>query len=227
MTKKYYFYDKYAKTKNRLFILSLILIIMSFSVGLGILKVSNVKNISIGLETIYEDRIKPLKQLKMLFDIYEIDIIGSVNKVHNGNISFKEGHKSIKESTKRIPNLWNEYKKTYLAEEEREVVEELQILFRTADAALITLNGILLKEDHKALSEFINEDLYQSMEPVITKIDELFQMQVRIVNNIHEQEQKRIKLVLNIGLASIVMSIILGVIVVLQWRRLRALLDSL
>jgi hypothetical protein len=112
-------------------------------------------------------------------------------------------------------------------EEEREVVENLQILFMAADKALITLNGILLKENHKALAKFIKEDLYQIAEPVINKISELFQMQVRIIRNMHEHEQKRCKLILNIGMASIVTSINLCVIVVLQWRRLQALLDSL
>ena len=227
MTKKYYFYDKHAKTKNRFFILFLVMVFVSFGVGLGILKVSNAKKIGRCLETIYEDRVKPLRQLKMLFDIYEINIIGTVNKVHNSHISWDEGCKSIKEATKRIPNLWNEYKQTYLVEEEIEVVEDLQILFKAADASLITLNAILLKEDHEALTEFIKEDLYQSLEPVMNKIDELFKMQVHIIKNIYEHEQKRYKLILNIGMGSIAISIILGVIVVLQWRRVRALLDSL
>jgi hypothetical protein len=123
--------------------------------------------------------------------------------------------------------LWNECNQNYLVEEEREVVENLQILFMAADKALITLNGILLKENHKALAKFIKEDLYQIAEPVINKISELFQMQVRIIRNMHEHEQKRCKLILNIGMASIVTSINLCVIVVLQWRRLQALLDSL
>jgi methyl-accepting chemotaxis protein len=227
MTKKYYFYDKHAKTKNRLFILFLVMVFVSFGAGLGILKVSNAKKMGSGLETIYEDRVKPLRQLKMLSDLYEINIIGTVNKVYNSHISWDEGCKSIKEAQKRIPNLWNEYKQTYLVEEEIEVFEDLQILFKATDAALIKLNGILLKEDHKALIEFIKEDLYLSIEPVVDKIDELFQMQVQIIKNIYEYEQMRCKLILSIGIGSIAMSVILSIIVVLQWRRVRALLEFL
>ena len=227
MTKKYYFYDKHAKIKNRLFILFLVMAFVSFGAGLGILKISNVKNIGVGLDTIYEDRIKPLRQLKMLSDIYEIDIIDSVNKAYYGNISWDEGCKSIKEATKRIPNLWDEYKQSCLVEEEREVIEDLQILFNTANAALMNLNKILQEEDHGALTDFIKEDLYQMVDPVTAKIDELFQMQLAIIKSIHEHEQKRCRLIINIGKASIAMSIILSVIVVLQWRRLRDLLDSL
>lgn len=226
MAKKTLFYDKYARTKKRLFILFLVMAFVSFGAGVGILKISNVKNIAMGIETIYKDRVKPLEQLKMLSDIYG-NMIDIANRVQNGNLSWREGVINITEATKKIPYLWNEYINTYLVEEEIILVEDLKILFKSSDAALLKLNDIMLKEDHKALTEFINESLYQSMESILIKIDELFKMQVRIVNNIHEQEQRRHKLILNIGMASIVMSIVLSIIVVLQWRKVRALIDSL
>jgi len=227
MSRNHIFYDKYARIKRKLFVTFLVMAFVSFGAGLGILKISNVKSIGMGLETVYEDRVKPLKQLKTLSDIYGIKIVNAANKVYNRTISWHEGRKIIEEATKRIPDLWNEYIQTYLVEEEREAVDDLQILFKAADKALIKLDEIFLKEDHKILAEFINKDLYQSIEPLTTKIDELFQMQIRIVKDIHEQEQRRYKLSLDIGIASIVISIILCVIVVFQWRRLRALLDSL
>lgn len=226
MTKKTLFYDRYAGTKKKLFILFLVMAFVSFGAGLGILKISNAKNMAMGIETIYKDRVKPLEQLKMLSDTYE-KVIDTAYRVQNDNLSWQEGSKNITEASKRIPYLWNEYIKTYLVEEEIKVVDNLKILFISTDAALIKLNQILQEKDHVKLTEFINEDLYQSVEPVLIKIDTLFQMQVHIVNIIHEQEQKRIRLVLNIGMVSIVMSIVLTIIVVLQWRKVRALIDSL
>ena len=226
MTKKNLFYDRYAGTKKKLFIFFLVMALVSFGAGLGILKISNAKNMAMGIETIYKDRVKPLEQLKMLADTYKM-AVDTANRVQNNILSWHEGRKNITEATKRVPYLWSEYIKTHLVEEEIKIVDELKILFKFSDAALIKFNKILLQEDSNELSEFVNNDLYQSVEPVITKIDELFQMQVHIVNNIHEQEQKRIKLVLNIGMASILMSIVLSVIVVLQWRKVRALIEYL
>jgi methyl-accepting chemotaxis protein len=71
-----------------LFILSLVMALAFFGAGLGILKVSNAKNIGMGLETIYGDRVKPLRQLKMLSDIYGINMIDTANKVYGGNITW-------------------------------------------------------------------------------------------------------------------------------------------
>jgi len=227
MRKNNIFYDKYAKTKRRLFILFLVMTFLSLGAGLGVLKLSNLETLGMGLETVYEDRVKPLKQLKMLSDIYGINIVDTANKVLNNNMSWDQGRKSLEDTTKRIPGLWNEYIKTYLIEEEKRVVDELQLLCKAADRASIKLRKILLNEDHKALGQFIKKDLYQSIEPVTNKIDELFQMQVRIVKDINDKEKSRYEFSLSVGTASIAMSIILCIIVVLQWRRFQILLNSL
>ena len=176
MPKYHIFYDKYAKTKRRLFVLFLVMIFVSLGAGLGILKLSNLKTIGMGLETVYEDRVNPLRQLKMLSDIYRIDIVDTANKVLNDTMSWHEGRKSLEEATKRIPGLWNEYVKTHLIEEEIRVVDELQLLFEAADSASMKLRKILMNEDNKALAQFIKKDLYRNIEPVTNKIDELLKV---------------------------------------------------
>ena len=227
MTKSNIFYDKYAKTKRRLFVLILVMTFVSLGAGLGILKLSNLKTVGMGLETVYHDRVRPLKELKMLSDIYGITIVDTANKVLNDAVSWEEGRKRLAQTTKRVSGLWGEYLNTYLTEDEKRAAKELQLLFETADRALIQLGKILLNEDRKALVEFIKRDLYQTIEPVTRKIDELFQMQIRIVKDINDTEKVRYKFGLSIGTVSIILSIVLFFLVVLQWRRFRSLLDSL
>ncbi len=227
MPKNHIFYDKYAKIKRRLFIIFLVMTFVSFGAGLGILKLSNVKIINMGLETVYEDRVKPLKQLKMISDIYAINMVDAANKVFNDIISWHEGRKCLEGARKRIPDLWDEYIHTYLVEEEKEVVDRLQLLFKAADEMAMKLNSILLNEDRRALARFIREDLYQTVDPITNKIDELYQMQIHIVKNITHTEQIRYKISSYIGIASIIISIVLCILLVLQWRRFRDLLEYL
>jgi methyl-accepting chemotaxis protein len=227
MAKSNIFYDKYAKTKRRLFIFFLVMAFVSLGAGLGILKLSNIKTVRMGLETVYEDRVMPLKLLKSLSDMYAIDIVDTANKVLNANMSWHEGRKILEETTKRMPGLWNEYIKTYLIEEEKKVIDQLQTLFESADQASMRLKKIFLDEDSKALAEFVKKDLYRRIEPVTDKIGELFEMQVRIVKDINDREEIRYKFALSAGMASIAMSLILSILVLLQWRRVRMLIDSL
>ena len=63
MAKKYLFYDRFAKTKSRLFVLLLITVFVSFGTGLGILKISNIKSMGMGFETVYEDRGQDMRSL--------------------------------------------------------------------------------------------------------------------------------------------------------------------
>jgi len=102
MTKSNIFYDKYAKTKRRLFVLVLVTTFVALGAGLGILKLSNLKTVGMGLETVYHDRVKPLKQLKMLSDIYGITIVDTANKVLNDAMSWQEGKKRLEQTTKRV-----------------------------------------------------------------------------------------------------------------------------
>ena len=200
-------------------------VFVSFGAGLGILKISNIKSMGMGFETVYEDRVLPLKQLKTLSDIYGITIINTANKVLNNRISWEKGRESIAESKKIIPEIWKAYLATYLVEEEKELSNELGRLLKEADNKIALLEEILLKEGSVALDDFINEELYEAITPVTENIDKLFQMQVHIVQHIREQEQKRIQITLKIGMASLIMSVILCIVVVLQWRRLRTLLE--
>ncbi len=227
MGKRVIFYDRYARAKRRIFILFLVMTFVSLGAGVGILKLSNLKTVGLSLQTVYQDRVQPLKQLKTLSDIYGITIVDTANKVLHGGLTWKQGRKHLNQATKEISRVWGEYLNTFLAEEEKKTIEELQSLFKVGDRALMQLGNIFATENSRALAEFIQKDLYQTIEPVTRKIDELFQIQVKIAKEISEIEKVRYKFGLGFGTASIVLSIILFFLVILQWRRFRALLDSL
>ncbi|MBU2578220.1 MCP four helix bundle domain-containing protein [Patescibacteria group bacterium] len=227
MTKRYIFYDKHAKTKRRLFILSLVMTFVSVGAGLGILKLSNMKTINQGLDTIYEDRVLPLQQLKQISDMYGIHIVDTAHKVLNGNTSWSAGRKNVVETTRKIPQMWAEYLKTHLVDEEKRVIEELNSLFADADTSSKQLTTILHNEDRKALAEFVQKELYRNIDPVTNKLGALFQMQIRVAKEVRDSEKLRYKFSLTLGTASIVLSIILCTIIVLQRKRWRTLMDSL
>ena len=227
MTKRYIFYDRYAKSKRRLFILSLVMTFVSIGAGLGILKLSNMKTINQGLDTIYEDRVLPLQQLKQISDMYGIHIVDTAHKVLNGNTSWSAGRKNVDETTRKIPQMWAEYLKTHLVDEEKKLIEELTLLFADADKSSKQLTTILHKEDREALAEFLQKEVYRNIDPVTNKIDALFQMQVRVAKDVRDNEKLRYKFSLTLGTASIVLSIILCTIIVLQRKRWRTLMDSL
>ncbi|MDF1594167.1 MAG: MCP four helix bundle domain-containing protein [Desulfobacterales bacterium] len=227
MTKRYIFYDRYAKSKRRLFILSLVMTFVSIGAGLGILRLSNMKTISQGLDTIYEDRVLPLQQLKQISDMYGIHIVDTAHKVLDGNTSWSAGRIIIDETNRKMPQMWAEYLKTHLVDEEKKLIEELTLLFVDADKSSKKLTAILHKEDRAALAEFVQKEVYRHIDPFINKIDALFQMQIRVAKDVRDNEKLRYKFSLTLGTASIALSIVLCTIIVLQRKRWRTLMDSL
>lgn len=227
MAKRNIFYDKHARIKSRFFILSLVLALVLIGAGFGILKLSNMKTICKGIDSIVDDRVLPLQQLKTISDLYGFHIVGTVHKVLNGHASWAEASLQIEETIGKIPRMWDGYLNTYLTDEEKKLVDELSLLFAENERSLKKLTALLHGEDRKALSDFVQKDLYSTIDPIIEKIDALFQIQVKIASKVRDNEKLRNKFSLTLGTASIILSILLGVIVVLQRRRWRALLDSL
>ena len=217
MSRRNIFYDKYAKTKKRLFVLGIVAAFVLFGLGIGVLELSNMKAISMGLDSIVNDRVMPLQQLKAISDMYSINIVDTAHKVFNGNMSWPEGLKRIDETTKDISDKWDAYTKTYIVEEEKRLIVELVPLLEQADIATRKLKDILQVEDRKALEEFVKKDLYQNIDPVKDKIGSLFHIQVSIAKDINVEGKIQYRFSRSLGIVSVALSLVLGLILALRW----------
>lgn len=71
------------------------------------------------LQTVYEDRVVPLKQLKSIADDYAVFIIDAVNKGEAGLMPEDQVRDGIRAAQQRITKNWAAYTATYLTEEEK------------------------------------------------------------------------------------------------------------
>jgi methyl-accepting chemotaxis protein len=62
-----------------------------------------------GIETVYNDRILPLRDLKVVSDLYAVNIVDTAHKVRNGNIDWKSGTKSVSEAITELKRRWKSY----------------------------------------------------------------------------------------------------------------------
>lgn len=80
----------------RLFLLVGLLSLVSIIVGLtGLKGMSDSVN---GLRTVYEDRVVPLRDLKVIADLYAVNIVDMTHKVRNSNIEWEEARKNLKDA---------------------------------------------------------------------------------------------------------------------------------
>lgn len=173
------------KTSTKLYsivgLMSVVMIVVG-SIGLFLAKTSND-----GLDTVYKDRVVCLQQLKVISDMYAVNIVDTSHKVRDGALSWSDGSKNLDEARKRIVDEWKDYTGTYLVAEEKKLVDETIPLMKTADEALAKLRLIIDKKDKEALTRFAATTLYPAIDPLTDKITKLSDLQQKVAKQEFEK----------------------------------------
>ncbi len=130
------------------------------------------------IESLYSDRIVPLRELKIVADKYAVNIVDTSHKINNGNIAWAEGAPLIADAQDRIGTIWASYLKTELTEAEKRLVADTQKAMVAADAAVKDLAGILAGGDKAQLASFVRNRLYQTIDPVSAAVQALIDLQI-------------------------------------------------
>ncbi|GAA0362896.1 methyl-accepting chemotaxis protein [Bowmanella denitrificans] len=201
------------KVAFRLALLAGVLILLIVTIGL--MGIRGMQSEHQAMETVYKDRVVPLKDLKLIADMYAVNIVDTAHKVRNGGLSAEAGLKNIRMAEQTVRQTWQAYLATSLVAEETALVNELKPLLISADNAVSELLTILTTNDKAALDRFVLERLYQSIEPVSDRFSKLVDVQLMVAEkefNLSMQNYQR-TLTINIVLilVSLVASVILGI----------------
>ena len=182
---------------------------------------------SASLETIYNDRVVPLRDLKDISDAYAVSIVDATHKVRSREFSWLEGAQAVSSASTRIDKLWRSYTATFLTEEESRLVSEAQALMRTADKGVTDLSRILTTEDQAALDSFVTTRLYPAIDPITNVIASLIELQVKQVEVEHGSTVTAFQFstVLSVLLALLGVVAIIGGTVLLQRRVIRPIAE--
>ncbi len=179
----------------RMTIKFVLLLVLSFLGGLLLLSdaigLRALENANEDIKTIYEDRVVPLRDLKVISDAYAVFIVDASHKVRNGNFTWAEGSASVAKAEADIRSRWTAYLATYLVPEEAELTARAKPLMAAADAAVIRLKGILSTRDSAALDQFVKAELYQTIDPLTDIIGSLIDLQVRVAGESFADAQAR------------------------------------
>lgn len=192
----------------------LILIAVSagvFTVIIGIMGLIGIHSTVKGLETVYKDRVIPLKQLKIISDKYAINIIDAVNKGNAGIYTSSQILEGIKAAEKEIRENWDAYMSTTLTKEEEALTQETEALFGDANDIISKLDeflsvhtGILANQ----LGEF-DGPLYRQIDPLTDKIAALINLQLRVAEEEYLNADNRYKKTYAISVTILLLSLIL------------------
>ncbi len=164
--------------KTRLFVLFGLL-----AIGMALLAFSGQYTAVVGrgaLSTVIEDRVKPLRDLKVVSDMYAVNIVDTAHKLRAGAIAPQAAEKSIGEAQSAIDARWKAYTGTTLTADERRLVDQAASAMRLANDAVKKLIAVIRGGDRPALDQFVVKDLYVSIDPVTDIVGKLVDLQIEV-----------------------------------------------
>ena len=192
---------------------------------------AELKSADEGVGRIYEDRVVPLEDLKIIADDYAVFVIDAVNKANAGIMTGDEALKGVQAARKEISEKWQKYMATTLTTEEEKLAREAESLFVAANRSLDELEtGIRQIGMGDISGKLANYDgpLYTTIDPISEKIAELISLQLRVAGEertaIDEAYHNAVTFMLVIGLATIA---VLGILSWMVYNSIRKPLDTL
>ena len=204
-----------------------ILVAVLFLVLSGVLNSYTLSSVNTTMRSLYNDRVVPLKGLKVISDAYAVDVIDAVNKANAGLISAPEALEAIENARHVIDREWQAYLATQLTDREAALVSEAETLFDPADRAVDELTAALQGETGTiaGLLNAFDGALYASIDPISNKIGELIDLQLREAHRgmEHSQAQYQSAMMKTVVLGVVAILISLGVALVVTRGITRAL----
>ena len=143
-----------------------------------------------GLETVFNDRVKPLRDLKIVSDLYAVNVVDTAHKVRNGNIDWAAGIKSVGDAEAKLKTHWKAFAETYMEAAEKKLTAEAERSMVAGNSATSDLLKILQKQDKPALDRFVIERLYSTIDPITDAVGKLVDLQIDEAANQYQTSAK-------------------------------------
>jgi methyl-accepting chemotaxis protein len=196
-------------------LIGLVLFLSLISIVVGVMGLRGMASTVAGLQTVYDDRVVPLRDLKVIADMYAVNIVDASHKVRNGNFTWEEGRKNVTEAQKVIDEKWTAYKGTVLVEAETKLVGEIEPMMESTNKQIDELLAIMNKEDAEAIAAYTRGPLYPAIDPISGKFSELIEVQLTVAKEEYVSSKEGYNFARNVSIILLVGGIALGLLAAL------------
>ncbi len=173
------------------------------------------------LSTVYEDRVVPLRDLKVIADMYAVNVVDTAHKTRSGALTRAAALKKIQQARTTIEKSWKGYLATYLVERERQLVDELKPRLATADKTIDRLVALLQAGGDAELADFVAQSLYPAIDPVSERLSGLIDLQIEVAQQDTGSAKQQFEVSRRQLIVVIVAAVLLGLL--LSWLVIRSI----
>jgi methyl-accepting chemotaxis protein len=168
-----------SKLSIRTLLYLMVSVLMACIVGVSAIGFAYLQQTNTSFASVYNDRVKPLVDLKEVSDAFAVRIVDNTHKFRNQNISAQEALQTIDASTQQLTQHWSAYMDSYMDGEEKKLAEQTQAMIQRAQQNQVArLREIIRSQNSEALAEFANRELYPVVDPITANIDSLTRIQL-------------------------------------------------
>jgi methyl-accepting chemotaxis protein len=202
--------------KTRLILAALLSTLMIAVIGsLGLYEMKATNN---ALATIYADRVVPLKQLKIVADMYAVNIIDAHNKVDAGIFDANTAIAKMEEAQKIIHTQWKAYTATYLVEAEKLAVARIEPLMKEADMKVDKIINTIRSGKKIEISRMTAEN-YSVIDPVSNEISGLVDIQLEVAKAEYDKATANYNRMVKNTIILVVLAVLAGLIAAIMFAR--------
>jgi methyl-accepting chemotaxis protein len=135
------------------------------------------------IDAIMVDNVAPMEQLKIVSDMYSMNIVDTAWKAQTQQINWSDAQKNVETAIATITKNWQTYTQSGMTADEKRMAAEAARLMTAADAAVGKLDGILRRQDDAALKQFTAKEMYTAIDPLTGKISDLVALQQSVARS--------------------------------------------
>jgi len=155
----------------------------------GALGIEGMRTAVSGLDTVYRDRVVPMRDLKLIADAYAVNIVDASHKARNGGFNFDQALAEIVSAEARINNAWRAYKATYLVPQEVALVRKFETAQLEAEPLIRDLKSALRSNNRSQLEQLTVSALYPAIDPLSEIASELIALQLDLAKETYDDSR--------------------------------------
>lgn len=129
------------------------------------------------MASVYADRVVPIKQLSEVTQVYGIELRSIGHEFIRGEMTPQEASEAVTATLDSAENQWTAYMATYLTDEEKLIIEEVEAGHPAARAAAARIQNLIEANAVEALDTYLSTDFETAIDPFHHAMDELVNYQ--------------------------------------------------
>ena len=164
----------------------------------------------------YQDRVIPLKQLKVVADMFAVNVVDAIHKTNAGTLSSSDGVAAINTAEKEFQRQWDAYTATRLTEEEARLVEQAKARLGEALGVAREARQLMQAGQKEALHTLAEKKLYPAVDPLSANISQLIDLQLAEAEKNYQSSEQNLHASLLFASGALLVSLLIGSI--MAWR---------